>query len=320
MTPEQPVRFAAAYLQQTRTQASNIATASAASCPGLSSKEFKFLSLHASDTAWDKSQGGLKLEDTKVTATKLLSSGLFKDDERFIPAIYASANSNSRISDIGEDILKRVSVDLDQSSLVKKLYDIYLSSESAKGNVPLLPGVRIRLLSWLAKSTASASFPKQVISIVKEELGIAESGQTMVLSQPGREASKLHAALLTFIQSLVQTSKSSNLSLIAKELIEPLRFYIENQGWPVADSDQDTTSRGHCYEIIGLLAKATKTPDIALLKWLFTSLEEDTSGNIMLSIDEAISHTIEIFRDLGVKQRDEFEKLLSISLDTEKLS
>jgi proteasome component ECM29 len=61
---------------------------------------------------------------------------------------------------------------------------------------------------------------------------------------------------------------------------------------------EDLTSRGYCYEVIGLLGKAgprsvlveDEHPSFDLLRWLFESLAKDTSGSsIIVSIEEALS-------------------------------
>lgn len=77
-----------------------------------------------------------------------------------------------------------------------------------------------------------------------------------------------------------------------------LRDFIENQGWPRPGGSEDLVSRAYAYEVIGLLAKAgPKTllveEDVTtmdLLRWLFKSLAQDSSGNsITVSIEESLS-------------------------------
>jgi proteasome component ECM29 len=105
--------------------------ASSLRCPGLSVEDYKFLTLQGKPDAWDpSSDSGLNLTETKALVARFLASGLFKDDEKFYPALFAAADTNSRISEIGEDTLKRVilSKDLEDSSLVETLFELYFGS------------------------------------------------------------------------------------------------------------------------------------------------------------------------------------------------
>lgn len=101
------------------------------SCPGLSAEEYKFLTLQGKPDAWDPSSDtGLNLTESKALATRFIASGLFKEDEKFFPALFASADTNSRISEVGEDTLKRVllSKDLEQDDVVETLLGLYFGS------------------------------------------------------------------------------------------------------------------------------------------------------------------------------------------------
>jgi proteasome component ECM29 len=106
-------------------------TGSSPTCPGLSAEDSKFLSLYGNPDAWDPSAAsGLNLMEIKALAARLLASGMFTDDEKFLPALFASADTNSRVSEVGEDILKRVTQtqDLEDPKLVEHLLNLYLGS------------------------------------------------------------------------------------------------------------------------------------------------------------------------------------------------
>lgn len=106
-------------------------TESSARCPGLSAEEYKFLTLQGKPDAWDPSaDAGLNLTEAKALVTRLLASGMFTDDEKFLPALFASADTNSRIYEVGEDVLKRVALskDLEDASLVETLLNLYFGS------------------------------------------------------------------------------------------------------------------------------------------------------------------------------------------------
>lgn len=100
-------------------------------CPGLSVEEYKFLTLQGKPDAWDpSSSAGLNLTESKALVTRFLASGMFTDNEKFLPALFASADTNSRISEVGEDILKRATLakDLEDSKLVEALLQLYFGS------------------------------------------------------------------------------------------------------------------------------------------------------------------------------------------------
>lgn len=106
-------------------------SASSIRCPGLSVEEYKFLTLQGKPDAWDpSSDAGLNLTESKALVTRFVASGLFKEDEKFLPALFASADTNSRISEVGEDTLKRVllSKDLEQTEVVETLFGLYFGS------------------------------------------------------------------------------------------------------------------------------------------------------------------------------------------------
>ena len=100
-------------------------------CPGLSAEEYKFLTLHGNPDAWNPiAPAGLNLIETKALLARLLASGMLKDSEKFMPALCASADSNSRISETGEDVLKRVllSQDLEDKKFIESLLTLYFGS------------------------------------------------------------------------------------------------------------------------------------------------------------------------------------------------
>jgi proteasome component ECM29 len=97
----------------------------------VSVEDYKFLTLQGKPDAWDPtSDSGLNLTESKALVARFLASGLFTDDEKFYPALFASADTNSRISEVGEDTLKRVmlSQNLEDAKLVETLFELYFGS------------------------------------------------------------------------------------------------------------------------------------------------------------------------------------------------
>ena len=105
--------------------------ASTVTCPGLSVEEYQFLTVHGKPDAWDPaSNAGLNLTETKALVTRFLASGIFTQQEKFFPSLFASADTNSRISEVGEDVFKRalLATDLEDVGIIETLFNFYFGS------------------------------------------------------------------------------------------------------------------------------------------------------------------------------------------------
>lgn len=282
-------------------------------CPGLTKLECDFLQLCGKTDTWTPTAvGGLNLVETKVVAAKFLASGAFIDSERFLPALFASADPNSRLSDIGNDILKRAmsAVSFEDPILISKLYEIYLGTRGAEGSLPARAPLQTKILSLLCKSKLASSMVAQSSQIVLEGLASQDSLQqngSIVTSKQGLEASKLRGQIFAFTNWLARISSPADLDTFAPVLVAQIRTYIEGQGWPrcntntSAPSAGELSSRAFGYESIGLLAGACANrlllePKLHLLRWLFRSLSEDASGkDVSISIEQALSSVLGTF-------------------------
>lgn len=177
----------------------------------------------------------------------------------------------------------------------------------------------------LSKSVTCTTFPKDIARIVEEGLLSPELSATNKTSA-GREASKYRSAIFALVNFVARRGTSEHLSTIAEGLVGNLRAFLQDQGWPVPDRDQDMELRGYGYETIGLLAKAAPKsillePNLDLLEWLFRSLREDASGKeVTVSIDEALSSVLGAFSNqLNDSTRRKFRQiLLRYSSDSDK--
>ena len=155
---------------------------SSTTCPGLNPDEYAFFTLQGKEDTWSPAAGGLNLMQTKTLAAKLLATGLFNDTERFFPALFASADPASSISDVGEDMLKRAlpAADLEDESTVQRLFDLYFGKESA-------PRVRaplgLKILGLLGKSTRSTNFTNEIAKIVDDGVAAPKmDGEDVLMS------------------------------------------------------------------------------------------------------------------------------------------
>ena len=216
---------------------------------------------------------------------------------------------SSRISDIGDDILKRAtsSVSFEDPILIKQLYQTYLGTRGSEGSLPARVPLRNRILSLLCKSKAACAFIPQSTQIVQEALAptddAPQSGQSSAVKQ-GLEATKLRSQVFAFTNWLARMSTPAEMNAFAPSLVGELQRYIEGQGWPRFNMDSsapimgELASRALGYESIGLLAgacpqKLLHGENLDLLRWLFTSLSEDFAGQeIPASIEQALSNVL----------------------------
>ncbi|KAL8717987.1 MAG: hypothetical protein Q9225_004830 [Loekoesia sp. 1 TL-2023] len=296
--------------------------------PALNTEEYDFLQLYDKKDTWlPGAAGGMNLVDTKVVAVKFLASGAFTDTERFLPALFASSDSNSRISDLGDKMLKHAipAVSLEDQEILNQLFRIYLGTRGIEGSLPARTPLQIKILGLLCKSKRATSYTAQNIQIVKEGL---TSGEQVDLSSSatavqGLEASKLRTQIFVYVNWLARASDSADMNIITSNLIEQLRAYIESQGWPAYGEEttgQDshrTSLRSLGYESIGVLARANPAmivldEQLDLLRWLFNSLAADSAGrDVGLSIEQALSSVLGVFGgDLSKELEGSLEGLL----------
>ncbi|KAH7364484.1 proteasome stabiliser-domain-containing protein [Rhexocercosporidium sp. MPI-PUGE-AT-0058] len=266
-------------------------SASGITCPGLTVPEYEFLTLNGKQEAWDPSSDeGLNLTQTKIVVLAFLSSGAFTDDERFLPALFASGDSNSRISGVGDDLLKRSTMSLEDPKTIESLLQIYFT---------LKPALQTKLLVLLTKSAVSTTFPQQVIKIVQEAISPDDNTN---LPAKGLETVKFRNALFNYMNWVARIGAAGDLAQVAPQLVGFMRTYIEDQGWPVPHerSTDAAALRALAYETLGSLAKTTPSivleKELSLVRWLFRSLtEEGSSETIFVSIEGALASLLNAF-------------------------
>ncbi|KAG9230448.1 proteasome stabiliser-domain-containing protein [Amylocarpus encephaloides] len=268
-------------------------TASGITCPGLSVQEYEFLTLNGKQETWDSAaEEGLNLTQTKLGVLVFLASGAFTDDERFLPALFASGDTNSRISGAGEDMLKRSTMSLEDPEMIGGLLKTYFT---------LKPALQTRLLVLLTKSATSTTFPVQTVKIVQQAIRPDDNTN---LPTKGLETMKFRNALFNYMNWVSRIASAEDIAQVAPQLVGFLRDFIEDQGWPIPHEKQDHESaslRALAYETLGSLAKTTPSialdKDLSLVRWLFRSLTEDrSSGTISVSIEGALSSLLNIFQ------------------------
>ncbi|KXT06290.1 hypothetical protein AC578_9131 [Pseudocercospora eumusae] len=308
----------------------------AAPSPGLTREDHDFFNVDSKPGVWDPAAGGLNLTQTKGLCARLLASGLFNDTERFLPALFASADPASAISDPGDDMMKRAlpATDLEDEFIIKQFFSLYFGEGSApRVKAPL----RLKILNLLGKSTKSTTFDNNIMRMVDDGVksAPAEGGDTAMTNglpetnSIGREATKLRTAIFQYINFVARHGSKATLHAIAPVVVSRLRDFIENQGWPKPGISEDLVSRAYAYEVIGLLAKAgprtllveSEHTSLDLLRWLFDSLARDSSGNsITVSIEESLSTILGAMSTRYELQKHEQEVLEDLLIDQMRYS
>ena len=274
------------------------------SAPGISPDEYSFLTLQGKPEAWDPAKdGGLNLTETRSRVLAFLATGAFDNQERFLPALFASAEPASRIADFGEDMLKRAlpNIDLEDESLIGKLYDIYFSyytspEQNANQFVPAVRvTVRCKIINILSKSQVSTTFPDRVRRLAERDLTRDNEG----MSPNDREVLRLRSAIIAYLGFVARRAAKADLDILAQPLIRSLQTYTERQGEDARGGDA-ISLRAKTYEIIGQLAAANQSillqKDLSLLRWLFQSLSEEKDRDVVISVDGALSATLRCFQ------------------------
>ncbi|EXJ65111.1 hypothetical protein A1O7_01451 [Cladophialophora yegresii CBS 114405] len=209
-----------------------------------------------------------------------LFTALFSDAQRLVPAVILSVDANASASNTSDLMFKQCTFDLESEHTVDALFALYQRSR---------PKLRTKILALLCKSQASTSRTDEIMKMVQAQL--------MNVGNTGLEASKLRAALFSYLAWTVRVGGHHLAGDINIRIQDLLKEYIEMQGWPVMSSEQSSPAeielRSKAYESIGSLAalKTESTNDartLDLITWLFTSLRCDTTRDIRSSIEESI--------------------------------
>jgi proteasome component ECM29 len=262
--------------------------------PALTKRDLEFLRPNQPDFSKPYSQ----LPQLRLTVINLLASGAFDDRERFLPALFAASSTDSRVSSIGEDLLKRSKVSLEDKELVESLFD-------AHSRLPA--SYRTRILGLLAKSAISTTMGEKVWNVITLDFGVlgpesqSQAGGSHLVPTSGLEKTKLHKALFQYVTWVARIGPSKGTFTIGPKIVDKMENYIVDQGWPIPmkTSVDDIALRSLAYETIGLVAGAspnlTLQERLSVAGWLFRSLSEDPTPEVVVNIDGALSSLTHLF-------------------------
>ena len=272
--------------------------------PGLSADDYDFLQMHGKPETWrPEKPGGLGLTETKVRAVKFLTSGAFTDGERFLPALFASADTNFRVSEVGDDMLGRSAhaVSLEEPAMVERLFELYLGRPVSE-TPPVRPALQLKILGTLCKSRLAASYATEIRTIVQRSTHASPDAADPAAgtATPGLGASKLRQQVFALVNWATRMAPKERLAHLAPNLIHDLQLFVDAQTPPGAPARSfargaaERAARAAAYENIGLLAKgAPAGPDAGQVAWLLTVLTRDDAGvEVSLSIEQALGSAL----------------------------
>ncbi|KAK9454580.1 proteasome stabiliser-domain-containing protein [Dipodascopsis uninucleata] len=259
--------------------------------PGLHPSEVEFLTFNSKDTFTPQ-------QLTRIKAAVLnFCAGLFNDYDRFLIFLTASQDKTTSVSEMAEGLLKKVTVDYEEQSLVNELYSLFLGGP---GIQPVPFQFRLRILQLLSRSAKAANTMPSMVDTIR--IGIVSTFP------------KERLATVEFVRWTARQAADVILEPIARGLVDGLRNVIESTGLAseAVASAQDAGIRGFAFETIGLLCRRVPTifsSDLGIIEFLFNSLQHD-SERLRPSIQESLSSIIPVLDRLEAGALDNLRQLL----------
>ncbi|KAL5597017.1 hypothetical protein BROUX41_006313 [Berkeleyomyces rouxiae] len=257
----------------------------------------------------DMEQPYHNISQTKTRAMSLLGSGIFTDQEKFLPALYASSNMDSNVSSIGSDVIKKLNINMEDEQMVKTLWKTHLEMDAP---------YRVRILNILTRSDISTTMTECIVNAVERDMGIRAGQEQELQKMSNLEKTKLHKALFDYIKFAAVVGPSKGEFFIGPKIIGMLKNYICDMGWPRASMTlgPDISLRSFAYEIIGILGKASRftfQDKFSLADWLFQSLSEESAVETVVDVEGALSMLSTCFKpdeDTSVAEKQLFVDML----------
>ncbi|TDZ26895.1 Proteasome component ECM29 [Colletotrichum orbiculare MAFF 240422] len=250
--------------------------------PALTAEDLDFLKPDQRDTA----SAFQRMQELRRKIAQLLASGAFKDEERLLPTLSAAASPDYQVSQIGEDILKRMTIDFEKKEIVDELYNAHARLPAPH---------RIRILSLLTRSTLATTMHDRIRNVVTLDFGTetTSTAPSHLQSAAGLERNKLHRVLFHFI-NWTATAVTDTPFTIGPELVDKMRTFVEDQGWPTPRtlSSDEETLRAMAYDLLGTLGMSSPISaqdKLSLVGWLFRSLSEDPTSELVVNIESSLS-------------------------------
>ena len=258
----------------------------------------------------------------KLKIVQFLATKVFSDKDRLMPALYAACSPDSRISTIGDELLKKSTVDLEDAAVVEALF---------AAHAQLSPRYQIRILGLLSHSKLSTTMDEEISAAAElsltPELALPPALGSVQPRPPkvgiNLERSKLHRALFQYLRWVASVGATRDDFAGDSRLLERMRKYIEDQGWPKPTnklSSDEIALRSAAYEILGIMGKTavmSMTNQLVLTGFMFRSLVADPLSEVVASIEEALSLLSGMFPRDAHEGKTQLRALLLRHMQTE---
>ncbi|KAK6350845.1 proteasome component M29, variant 2 [Orbilia javanica] len=300
-------------------------TGSALSCPGLSAEQFEFLTLGKKETFSHS-----RLSSVKQRALEFLAVAGFSDKNLYFPFLVAAgSDSGSQLINLGEDGLKRLTIDLDHLEIsdttkldeklkkpnetgfyiIRKLYNLYLGVPETK-TLAAKASLKSRILSVLSKSILALK--EEVISPTKVQMLVEEG----LLGDNPEYNFKFRSSVFAFLVHVTRLGSDSLIQTVGYVIVENIRTWIYADGWPRSTSVNTSQLSNHLrsqgYITIGLLARRVPKfivqNDLQILRFLLSAVRGETK-EMRSSAEEAISSILPCFAMMTRSERQDVKEL-----------
>ncbi|KAF3252719.1 proteasome component M29 [Orbilia oligospora] len=300
------------------------------SCPGLSAERFEFLTLGKRETFSHS-----RLSSIKQRVLEFIAVAGFSDRDLYFPFLVAAgSDSGSQLINLGEDGLKRLTVDLDHLEIsdttkpdeklmkanetgvyiIQKLYNLYLGIPETNTSAARA-SLKSRVLNILSKSILALK--EEVVSPTKVQRLVEEG----LLGDNPEYNFKFRSSVFTFLVHVTRLGGDRLIQTVGYVIVENIRTWIYADGWPRSTSVNTGQLSNHLrsqgYITIGLLARRVPAfiveNDLQILRFLLSAVRGETK-EMRSSAEEAISSILPCFSLMTQTQRKDVKELAFQSL------
>lgn len=284
-------------------------TANPLQSPGLSIKDTSFFTQDAG-VSYKSSQ---EIYLIKIRLLEFLKSG-FQPKNIAIPLLIASCDSSSSISDPSEILFRKLDLNLEDSSIIDSLIELFLGSTETF-IPPARPVLQEKILSILVKSKLAA-----------QHSDISKLSSVALAS----DYSKLKRTAVHFIKWVSKNNGENHSLQAVKEfnidMASQLRSNLMGEGWPridmagVRNYSSAISQRLLQYEALGNILKSNPeliVQDFTYFEFLFQSLEGEES-DLRSAIQDALSGLTTHLPNISLTSKNKLKNLAKRYLSFDK--
>ncbi|KAL4235658.1 hypothetical protein ACF0H5_004053 [Mactra antiquata] len=254
-----------------------------------------------------------QLEKVKLGVIKFLGSDIFPENDVVCHYIIGAADTRHSVATAADMELKKIigSVDLNNTDILNKLFNLILGSMEIKGQTikpeqkrtPACTRIKMKILPYILKARESANLFPQNIRLIFDCL----------YGQNTNVKIKCHALMMIHHMCL----NAATTDMMTKSICPILKTKLVAL---VEEGTEDPKVIKLAYVAIGKLVNkypSLVSSDIALVQVLFKAMCQADS-EMRLAVQEALSLMASAFKDLDGSNRKLMEALLMEAIDNEE--